>query len=160
MRRSENKTIDVARRKVLKTGGGLGLLGVFTALGLTSLPAWAGVKRAAFEAKSLGEALDAMGGIVPLESAKIILTAPEIAENGAEVSITVESMFPRTEQISILVDKNPTALAANFTFPQGTEGYISTRIKMAQTSKLVVLVKAEGKYYRVSREVKVTGGGC
>ena len=160
MQNNNRNTIDLARRKALKTGGGLGLLGVFTALGLTVSPAWAGVNRAAFDAKTLNEAFDALGGLVAVESTMIKLTAPEIAENGAVVPVTVESMFTRTEQISILVDKNPTMLAANFFIPEGTEGFITTRIKMAQTSSVIVLVKADGKFYRAATEVKVTAGGC
>jgi sulfur-oxidizing protein SoxY len=53
-----------------------------------------------------------------------------------------------------------TALAVNMTYPEGTEGYLSTRIKMAQTSPVIALVKADGKFYKISKEVKVTAGGC
>ena len=148
------------RRKALKTGGGLGLLSVFAALGLLPGPAVAGAGRAALEAASLGEALDALGVSIPEDSPLIKLTAPDVAENGAVVPVTVESAFSHTEQISILVEKNPTALAAHFLIPEGTEGFITTRIKMAQTSSVIILVKADGRFYRTSKEVKVTAGGC
>ncbi|OGT02736.1 MAG: thiosulfate oxidation carrier protein SoxY [Gallionellales bacterium RIFCSPLOWO2_12_FULL_59_22] len=152
--------MDPSRRKALKAGGGLGLLGIFTVLGLVPGAAWAKANQAAFEAKSLGEAFEALGVIVPEDSTLIQLTVPEIAENGAVVPVTVNSLLARTEQISILADKNPTMLAANFLIPEGTEGFVTTRIKMAQTSSVVVLVKAGGKFYRASQEVKVTAGGC
>lgn len=160
MLKSDCNTVDVTRRKVLKAGGSLGVLGVFAVLGLSSGAAWAGVDRKVFEAKSLNEAFEALGSLNPIESELVKLTAPEIAENGAVVPVTVESSLPHTEQIAILVDKNPTMLVASFSIPEGTEGFVTTRIKMAQTSSVVVLVKAEGKLYRASREVKVTGGGC
>lgn len=153
-------TIDMERRKALKTSGALGLLGVFAVLGFLPGSVWAGVDKKAFEAKTLGEAFEALGGQAPEVSPLIRLTAPEIAENGATVPVTVESMLQHTEQISILVEKNPTLLAANFNITEGLEGFITARIKMAQTSPVIVLVKADGKFYRASTEVKVTAGGC
>lgn len=157
----EGKLIDLKRRKALKTGGSLGLLGLFASLGLVhSGTAWAERMDRAFEAKTMDEVLDAMEVSTPENSDSIQLTAPEIAENGATVPIIATSSLPHTEQITILVDKNPTMLVANFLFPEGTEGFITTRIKMAQTSSVIVLVKAEGRFYRASKEVKVTVGGC
>lgn len=152
-------SIDISRRHALRAGAGLGLFGLFATLGLLPASAWAGVDRKVFEAKSLKEALQAMG-VAPADSGLINLDVPETAENGATVPVVVESKLPRTEQIAILVDKNPTALVENWTIPEGTEGYISTRIKMAQTSSVVALVKADGKFYKIAREVKVTAGGC
>jgi sulfur-oxidizing protein SoxY len=160
MHEIECNTMDPSRRHALKAGVGLGLFSLLVTLGLSPKSAWAGVDRKAFEAKTLNEALEALGVRAPSNSALIKLTAPEIAENGAVVPVTVESALPGTEQISILVDKNPTMLVNSFTFPQGTEGFITTRVRMAQTASVVVLVKAGGKFYRVSQEVKVTAGGC
>ncbi|MBI5891065.1 MAG: thiosulfate oxidation carrier protein SoxY [Nitrosomonadales bacterium] len=153
-------TVDMERRRALKASGGLGLLGLFAVLGLMPTSALAGVDRKVFEAKSLSEAFKAMGGLAPADSNLINLDVPETAENGAMVPVIVECKFPRTEQIAILVDKNPTALVENWTIAEGTEGYISTRIKMAQTSTVIALVKADGKFYKAVKEVKVTAGGC
>ena len=156
-----NLEINLGRRKALKTGGSLGLLGLLAAVGLVqSGAAWADRNNPAFEAKTLDEALDALGAVMPENSTAIQLTAPETAENGAFVPVTVISSLPRIEQISILVDKNPTILTANFVLPEGTEGFITTRIKMGQTAMVIVLVKSDGKFYRAAREVKVVLGGC
>lgn len=153
--------IDIERRKALKTGGGLGLLGVLAATGLVSAKnALAKKNVLAFEAKTMDEALDALGAILPPNSAAIQITAPETAENGAFVPVTISSTIPRTDQIFVFVDRNPTMLAARFVFPEGTEGFITTRIKMNETSKVIALVKADGKFYRAAREVKVVLGGC
>lgn len=153
--------INLERRKALKTGGGLGLLGFLAAAGLVqSGAAWAERSKRAFDATTMDEALDALGVILPENNAAILLTAPDIAENGAIVPVTVTSALARTEQIAILVDKNPSMLVANFLIPEGTESFVTTRIKMAQTSSVIVLVKADGRFYRISKEVKVTAGGC
>jgi sulfur-oxidizing protein SoxY len=76
------------------------------------------------------------------------------------VPIGVTSTIPKTESIAILIEKNPNTLAAVFDIPAGTDPSISTRVKMAQTSNIYALVKADGKFYVASKEVKVTLGGC
>lgn len=151
--------IDLERRKALKVGGGAGLLALFASLGLVNT-AMAEADRKAFFAKSMDEALGLMGVIIPEKSEAIKLTVPEIAENGAVVPISVVSTLAKIEQISIFVDKNPNVLAANFFIPDGTEGMITTRVKMGQTANVIALIKADGKFYRAAREVKVTAGGC
>lgn len=156
-----NQEINLKRRKALKTGGSLALFGALGAVGLIRPgAAHAEWKKAAFEAKTMDEALSALGVTAPENSAAIHLSVPEIAENGAVVPVTVTGSLARIEQISILVDKNPNMLAAHFVFPEGTEGFVTTRVKMGQTAMVVALVKADGKFYRVSKEVKVTAGGC
>jgi sulfur-oxidizing protein SoxY len=152
--------VDGGRRQALKTGSGLGVLGLFAMLGLLPAAALAGVDRKAFETKSLNEALDALGGLIAEESTLITLTAPDVAENGALVPVTVESTLSDVEQISILADRNPTMLVAHYTLPKGTDAYLSTRIRMAETSNVIVLVKAGGRFLRASKQVKVTAGGC
>lgn len=155
------KEIDLQRRKALKAGGGLGLLAVLGSIGLLqSGNAMAEWSKTAFTSKSMDEALSAMGVSAPQDGAAIKLTVPEIAENGAVVPVTVETTLPNVEQISILVDKNPNVLAARFNLPAGTEGVVMTRVKMGRTANVIAVVKADGKFYRTSREVKVTAGGC
>jgi len=51
-------------------------------------------------------------------------------------------------------------LSGIFYFPEGAEPFVSTRVKMAQTSNVLALVKVEQKWYFTSKEVKVTLGGC
>jgi sulfur-oxidizing protein SoxY len=85
---------------------------------------------------------------------------PDIAENGAVVPVGITSKVPQTESIAILIEKNPNMLAAVFDIPPGTDASLSTRIKMGQTSSVYALVKANGKYYVTSKEIKVTLGGC
>lgn len=113
-----------------------------------------------FEAKGLEEALKALGADKPTESTDVVLSASDIAENGAVVPISVSSKAPNTQFIAILVDKNPSAVAASFNIPAGTEPAISTRVKMGGTSIVHALVKADGKWLVASKEIKVTLGGC
>ena len=151
------------RREVLKTSGGTVALALAASAGLlnataVSAQAW---NKAAFEVKSLNEVVKAMGGTAATESKDIsFVNAPDIAENGAVVPIGATSKIPKTESISILVEKNPNALSASFMIPDGTEPTVSTRVKMSQTSNVYALVKAEGKYFYAMKEVKVTLGGC
>ena len=101
-----------------------------------------------------------MGGTAATESKDINITSPDIAENGAVVPVSVASKLAKTESISILVEKNPNALSAAFEIPGGTEPFVSTRVKMGQTSNVYALVKADGKYFFATKEIKVTLGGC
>ena len=108
--------------------------------------------KAAFEAKKMDAALSALGAGSPAESAEVQLTAPDIAENGAVVPVGVVSNLPDTEEVAILVEKNPNMLAARFMLPAGTEAAVQTRIKMGQTSDVYAVVKAGGKYHGQERD--------
>ncbi len=114
----------------------------------------------AFEAKSLDETVKLLGGTTAVQSSQISITAPDIAENGAVVPIGVTSKIPNTQNIYILVDKNLNSLSAGFGIPPGTEPNVATRVKMAQTSNVHAVVKADNKFYVATKEVKVTLGGC
>jgi sulfur-oxidizing protein SoxY len=154
--------MNTGRRKVLKGGGGAAVLGLAMVAGLfRSGGAWAqDWNKAAFETKSLNDAVKAMGGATAAESKDIVITSPDIAENGAVVPFTISSKLGKTQSMALLVEKNPNILAANFNIPDGTEAWVNTRVKMGQTSNVIALVKADGKFYYASKEVKVTLGGC
>ena len=100
-----------------------------------------------------------LGAGSPDKSGAVTLNAPDIAENGAVVPVGITTTL-KAEQMAILVEKNPSALAAQFFIPAGTEPFVTTRIKMGQTSNVYALVKADGKWSMAVKEVKVTLGGC
>ena len=104
--------------------------------------------------------MKSLGATGAIESKDIVITAPDIAENGAVVPVAVTSKIPNTQQISIIAEKNPFPLAATFDVANGGEGYVSTRIKMGQTSDVWAVVKADGKFFTARKEVKITVGGC
>ena len=155
--------MGTTRREWMKSGGGVTLLALLAAAGWLKpedalAQAW---NKAAFEAKTMDEALKALGAGAPAASKDItFVSTPDIAENGAVVPIGIASAIPKTEAIAILIEKNPSTLTANFDIPPGTDPAISTRVKMAQTSNVYALVRADGKYYVTSKEIKVTLGGC
>ncbi len=153
--------MDRQRRNLLRTAGGLGMLAMLAAAGvITPGLARAAADRRPFEAKTLEDALVALGAVEPEDSASIVIAAPEVAENGALVPVGVTSGLAGTEQIAVLVDRNRVPVAANFTLPEGTLAEVQTRIKMAEKSNVYALVRADGKFYVARREVRVTVGGC
>jgi sulfur-oxidizing protein SoxY len=155
--------MDESRRHALRSGGGLTLLALVAAAGWlrpgeAAAEAW---NKGAFESHSLDDTVKALGGAAPAHSKDIaFVSTPDIAENGAVVPIGIASSIPKTESIAILIEKNPNMLSAVFDIPPGTDPALSTRVKMAQTSNVYALVKADGKYYVASKEIKVTLGGC
>ena len=138
---------------VLAAAGGAGLFSPNRALAAD----W---PKDAFAAKKLEDAVQALFGSAALNpSASIKLKAPAQAENSAQVQIQVTAELPNVEAIAILVEKNPSPLVAHASF-QGAEGYFSARMKMAQTSDVVAVVKSGGKLYTARQNIKVTVGGC
>jgi sulfur-oxidizing protein SoxY len=116
---------------------------------------------AAFEAKSLADALKAFGAGAPAESKDVTLTAPDIAENGAVVPVGAATTLPNAKQLLILVEKNPNALAASFGVTPAIEANVQTRVKMGQSSNVyAVAITEDGKAFFAQKEVKVTLGGC
>ena len=114
----------------------------------------------AFTAKKLEDAVQALFGSTAMSpSASIKLKAPAQAENSAQVQIQVSAELPNVEAIAIFVEKNPSPLVAHASF-NGAEGYFSARMKMAQTSDVVAVVKSGGKLYTAKQNIKVTVGGC
>ena len=157
--------INKARRSALKRGGALSIFGMFVAAGLVkpeSAFAQANWNKDAFASKSLNDVVKAFGGTNPTPTADVSWgSTPEIAENGAVVPINVTSRVANTQSIAVLVEKNPSVLAAKFDFPAGTDPTVSTRVKIGQSSNVHALIKtADGKYFVATREVKVTLGGC
>ena len=154
--------IDSSRRTILKCAGAFGVLtmGLVSGLVKSSNAVAAQWNKAGFESKAMAEALKALGAGNPVESKDIVITTPDIAENGAVVPVAVTSKIPNTQQISIIAEKNPRPLLATFDVSSGSEGYISTRIKMGETSNVWAVVKADGKFFTVKKEVKITVGGC
>ncbi|MBI5782418.1 MAG: thiosulfate oxidation carrier protein SoxY [Gammaproteobacteria bacterium] len=150
------------RRRFLKNTLATAVLAGAAGTGLFR-PGWALAAewpKDAFNAKKLDEAMTALfGSSQASPSAAIKLKVPTQAENSAQVQIQVLAEMPNVEAIGIFVEKNPSPLVAHASFT-GAEGYFSARMKMAQTSDVVTVVKAGGKLYTARQNVKVTVGGC
>src|SRR6201982_3919028 len=149
-----------SRRLVLQGAGAVALIG----LGFGSVPAFAAANdkypEEAFKQKSDADAIKALYGKTAEPSDKVKLDAPEIAENGAVVPISVTTDLADVTSISFLVTENPNALAASYRIPAGTMPSVANRLKMAKTSNVIAIVEAGGKLYSATKEVKVTVGGC
>lgn len=154
--------IDDKRRRLLKGSMAAGSVGVAVGAGLLMpqhvLAEW---NTSAFKAKDVSTALtDLLGSDAPETSDKIKIKAPDIAENGAVVPITVETDLEGVTAIAIIASKNQTPLIASFELTETALPFVSTRIKMAETADVIAVVKAGDKLYQNTKSVKVTIGGC
>lgn len=150
------------RRIFLKGTLASGVIATAVGAGLLSprqvLAEW---PKKAFEADSVQSALKGLYDSDLTEpSDSVSIKAPDIAENGAVVPISVSSDLPNAESVAIFAEKNGTPLAASYQLGSTTKPSISTRIKMGETSNVIAVVKADGKAYSARKEVKVTIGGC
>ncbi|HET7887066.1 MAG TPA: thiosulfate oxidation carrier protein SoxY [Bradyrhizobium sp.] len=160
--RKSEKSLPVTRRVVLRGAGSLALLGVGIASFAPAALAAANDKypEDAFRQKDDKEAVKLLYGRQIEASDKIKLDAPEIAENGAVVPISVSTSLPDVTSIAFVVPENPNVLAAYYRIPQGTMPSIANRLKMAKTSSITAIVESGGKLFSATKEVKVTVGGC
>ena len=154
--------MNSTRRVLLKGSMAVGALGVAVGAGLLTpravLAAW---PEAAFNAKTVPEALKALtGSDAPAASTDINIKAPDIAENGAVVPITVTTSIQDVESISVIAANNPVPLVASYNLGEGAEGFVSTRIKMGKSGDVIAVVKSGSKLYSTNKGVKVTIGGC
>jgi sulfur-oxidizing protein SoxY len=154
---------SATRRLILLGAGSVALVGLGNIpFGLTPALAAANDKypEDAFKAKGDVDAIKVLYGKTAEPSDKVKLDAPEIAENGAVVPISVTTTLADVTSISFLVSENPNALAASYRIPAGTLPSVANRLKMAKTSNVIAIVEAGGKLYSATKEVKVTVGGC
>jgi sulfur-oxidizing protein SoxY len=151
------------RRLILQGAASVALLGLGNLpFGFSSALAAANDKypEEAFKQKSEADAIKALYGRTAEPSDKIKLDAPEIAENGGVVPISVTTTLDKVTSISFFVAENPNALAASYRIPDGTLPSVANRLKMAKTTNVTAIVEADGKLYSATKEVKVTVGGC
>jgi sulfur-oxidizing protein SoxY len=149
------------RRTLLKRSLAVGAVSVAASAGLlTPGRVLAAYPKAAFEAKDTSGALSTIFGSGEYSNSDAIkIKAPDIAENGSVVPVTVTADMDGIEAITLLSEANNSPLVGSFNL-HGAQGYISTRIKMGKTGNVIAVVKANGKMMAGSKEVKVTIGGC
>lgn len=144
----------ISRRGVLAASAGLA--------GLAMLPIAVRAQDAAAAPARTAEEMIAefTGGADVAEGDGVKLTAPEIAENGNTVPISVEA--PGAAEILLIASENPTPGVAKFSFgPLAANQAAATRIRLAKTQDIVAIAKmADGRFVRTASNVKVTIGGC
>jgi sulfur-oxidizing protein SoxY len=147
------------RRETLKQSAAVA--GLLASTGLFPQFAHAAFNKAAFDAKTVQDALKAIGPGALVESKDVTITGPDIAENGAVVPLGASTTLPNVKQLLILVEKNPSVLVAMFHMTENIDATLSTRAKMGQSSDVyAVAITADGKAMFAKKEVKVTLGGC
>lgn len=137
----------------LFVGGGIALLPLGEVLAQGA--------RAGFEAQGFQQTLAALGLAAPQPSRDLVLDAPDIAENGAAVSLSLSSKLTTVKRFYLLAEKNPTSLLAWYEISDAMEPRLSTQIKLAQSSLVYGVAQlADGKLLLAQKDVKVTLGGC
>ena len=137
-------------------------LGVGISTGLVPLATLAAWPTSAYDAENIDDAINALYGTTEAETTDAItFKAPDIAENGAVVPVTVNATMDGVDSVALLVLENPSPLVATFEFTNPAATSVGTRIKMGKTSPLIAYARVDGKLYTAtSQEVKVTIGGC
>jgi len=150
------------RRQLLKSGVALGAMWLGVRSGVLRLrEAMAAWPRQAFEGDSVSAALQALYGSQHTRgSDEIGIDIPDLAENGAVVPIKINTTITGVEELCIFGDKNPVPLIARFVFSTRAAPPVSTRIKLADSSNVVVAVKTAAGVFRRERWIEVSEGGC
>jgi sulfur-oxidizing protein SoxY len=98
---------------------------------------------------------------------RIKLELPQIAEDGGNVGITVETNLPASgpthvRSVYLISDKNRLPMLAKFSFtPESGKAFIATSVRLATTTDVRAIVEMnDGALYGVSRHVRVTISGC
>ncbi|WP_424627487.1 thiosulfate oxidation carrier protein SoxY [Bradyrhizobium sp. SYSU BS000235] len=102
-----------------------------------------------------------------MESGKVKLDVPEIAENGLVVPINIEVESPMTDSdyvkaVHVFADGNPLPGVVSYKFtPACGKASASTRMRLAQTQNIVCIAEmSNGNLHMAKSNVKVTIGGC
>lgn len=154
--------MSMKRRTFLQGALAYSTLGMALGAGLLTprsvLAAW---PKEAFAAKTPADAIPALLGSGEVaESGEIVLSVKTEGEiNPASLPVKVSTDLP-AESITIIAEKNPVPLIATFELTPSVAAYVSTKIKFAESSHVIAIVKANGKLYSARKHVTVTKGGC
>ncbi|KPV41114.1 hypothetical protein AN478_04195 [Thiohalorhabdus denitrificans] len=158
---------NTGRRSFLKALGTTGAVVAAAGAGLLkpvkSLAQNFDFPKGAFEAESLDAAMEAALGTTDVKDGNVSLKAPTIAENGAVVPITISTDLDagKVAKFHLFVSKNPAPYTARFHMLETGTPEVSTRIKMGETSDIVAVAETtDGEFFKTSKEVRVTIGGC
>jgi sulfur-oxidizing protein SoxY len=150
--------MKVNRRKFLKTTIVLSAIGMGLLESFVANSEW---QAADFAPGSVDATMkQLLKGKPIVETDKIELNIPEIAENGALVPITVTSSLKDIKNIAIVVEQNPVPLAIQAVLMPELQTFMSARLKIASSSFVFAIAEGEKVCYSVKKKVKVTIGGC
>lgn len=149
--------MNIIRRKLLT---GTGAMLVFPALSWLPCISHAKWPSDLFDENNYDDAVSKLLDGKQAKEGSIVIKAPEIAERGAKVPVTVSTDIENVKSISILVDKNPKPFMSKFFISDMIEPYVSVHIKMAESSNVVAIVETESEIFIQKKAVTVTVGGC
>jgi sulfur-oxidizing protein SoxY len=128
---------------------------------MTPLRVWGTWPQQAFLSGDVNAALSALIGPVEIKpDQRVVLSAPDFAENGAVVRVGVATDIPGADSVILVSEPNPFPLIANFHLTPRSRGTINTRIRMGGDGDVVAIVRAGGRYYGARQHVRVAAGGC
>ena len=134
---------------------------------VAGLAAFLAPKMAMADEQMVAAELKKLYGDKKLESGKIKLDVPEIAENGLVVPVNVEIESPMTDAdyvkaVHIFADGNPMPGVCSYKFtPACGKASASTRMRLAQTQNIVCIAEmSNGTLHTTKANIKVTIGGC
>jgi sulfur-oxidizing protein SoxY len=154
MRKHDHST----RRQFLGLAGGAAVIG---AVPLVTL------RPAEATPATLAAAIRNVVGTAVVRTGKVKLDIPPLVENGNTVPMTVSVSNPMTaddyvKSIHVFNEKNPQPNIGNFYLvPQAGRAQISTRIRLADSQKIVAIARlSDGSFWSVSVDVVVTLAAC
>lgn len=121
----------------------------------------AALPAAAFNAASSVDAIRATLGdskIVPDE--RVTVSVPDRAENGDVVPVSVNADLNEVRRITLVADRNPVPIIASFQLAPEVEGFVATRVKLAESGNVTAFVESDGRLYSGTKAVQVIIGGC
>ena len=149
---------DSTRRRFLGLAGGAAVLGAVPAV--TVRPAEA-------TPAMLASAIRNVTGGAAVKTGKVKLDVPPLVENGNTVPLTVSVDHPMAPEdhvtsIHVFNEKNPQPNIANFYLgPHSGRAQVSTRIRLADSQKIVAIAKlSDGSFWSASVDVVVTLAAC
>ncbi len=150
------------RRSLLK---GLGVLAIAAGGGLlrplAGLAANFPLPRRAFEREDPDAAMEEALGTTEVLEGHVTLTAPDKAQDGAVVPLTLESDLEDVARFHVFVDKNPRPYIARIHLLGSPRPKAELRIKMDETSAVHgVAETGDGELYRGTKRIEVTISGC
>jgi sulfur-oxidizing protein SoxY len=112
------------------------------------------------QARTMTEAMAILGIPKPEPGKKVLLEVPDIAVAGQAFTVKVQSRMPGTDWIAVFSERSAPLLVKLEEFPPGSDRAASAQINLAQTGRVRAIVRTGGKYYEVSREVKIATPGA
>ena len=116
---------------------------------------------------TLAAAIRSVTGGAAVKTGKVKLDIPPLVENGNTVPMTVSVASPMAPEdhvtsIHVFNEKNPQPNIGNYHLgPQAGRAQVSTRIRLADSQKIVAIAKlSDGTFWQATADVVVTLAAC